>query len=113
MFARLRPSMASVARDPRVLVVAALSVTVLVGLGWGLPGPDTWCADSISPRSVGLGAIVETYRPGHFHTYPPLHTGLLTVLSLPWMALAYSRVGSNIDALASELLKPLYMTGIE
>ena len=38
---------------------------------------------------------------------------LLTVLSLPWMGLAASRVGAGIDALGAELIKPLYMTGIE
>ena len=60
---------------------------------WGLPGTSTWAVDSISPRSCGLGAIVETYWPGHFHTYPALHMGLLTILSLPWLALAALRVG--------------------
>ncbi len=38
---------------------------------------------------------------------------LLTVLSLPWMAVAAARAGTNIEALAAELIKPIYMTGIE
>jgi len=104
---------AAARRKAEMLVLAGFALTVLVGCGWGLPGSDSWAADSISPRSCGLGAIVETYRPGHFHTYPPLQTLLLTVLSLPWMALAAARAGLNPDALGLELIKPLYMTAIE
>ena len=100
-------------RGPESLVLVAFAISIAIGFTWGLPGPDTWCADSISPRSCGLGAIVETYWPGHFHTYPPLHMALLTLLSLPWTGLAASRVGIHPDALGAELLKPLYMTGIE
>lgn len=95
------------------LVLATFGLFVAVGLTWGLPGPDTWCVDSMSPRSCGLGAIAETYRPGHFHTYPPLHMAILTVISLPWIGWAVSRVGTTTDLLQHELLHPIYMTGIE
>ena len=98
-------------RERAVLVATALAIAV--GFTWGLPGSHAWAADSISPRSCGLGAIVETYRPGHFHTYPPLHMALLTLLSLPWMGIAAASVGTAPDALEAELIKPLYMTGIE
>ncbi len=100
-------------RDPATIVYAAFALAIAVGFAWGLPGTDSWAADSISPRSCGLGAIVETYWPGHFHHYPPLHMALLTVLSLPWIGLAAARSGPGTDALAAELIKPLYMTGIE
>jgi hypothetical protein len=100
-------------RDPAVVLQIALGVAIAVGFSWGLPGSDSWMADAISPRSCGLGAIAETYLPGHYHKYPPLHMALLTVLSLPWMGLAASRVGTGIGALGAELIKPLYMTGIE
>lgn len=94
-------------------MLATFGLFAAVGLTWGLPGPDTWCVDSMSPRSCGLGAIAETYRPGHFHTYPPLHMAILTVVSLPWIGLAASRAGTSLDLLRPELLHPLYMTGIE
>jgi hypothetical protein len=100
-------------RKAEAWVLAAFALAVAIGCGWGLPGSDSWAADSISPRSCGLGAIVETYRPGHFHAYPPLQMLALTLLSLPWMALALARVGANVDALSLELIKPLYMTAIE
>ncbi|MGD0678892.1 MAG: hypothetical protein ABSC94_26100 [Polyangiaceae bacterium] len=94
-------------------VLFAFGVAVATGFTWGLPGSHSWAADSISPRSCGLGAIVETYRPGHFHTYPPLHMALLSLLSLPWIALAATRVGTGEQALGLELIKVSYMTGIE
>ncbi len=100
-----------IVRARHVLLVFA--VAVAVGCTWGLPGPDAWCADSISPRSCGLFAIAETYRWGHYHVYAPLHMAVLTLVSLPWVALAAGRVGTGIGALGAELIKPLYMTGIE
>jgi hypothetical protein len=102
-----------VLRDPATLVQILFALAVVVGSSWGLPGSDSWADDAISPRSCGLGAIVETYWPGHFHHYPPLHMALLTLVALPWMGLAAMRVGANADALGAELVKPLYMTGIE
>jgi len=99
--------------EPAIVVQAAFALAVAVGFLWGLPGSDSWAADSISPRSCGLGAIVETYWPRHFHHYPPLHMALLTLVSIPWIGLAVSQSGTGIDALGAELVKPLYMTGIE
>ncbi|HEX3772152.1 MAG TPA: hypothetical protein VHV30_14850 [Polyangiaceae bacterium] len=98
---------------PERAVLAAFALAVAVAFTWGLPNSTTWAVDAISPRSCGLGAIVETYWPGHYHTYPALHMALLTVLSLPWIALAAARAGASVGALGDELIKPLYMTGIE
>ncbi|MEO6418330.1 MAG: hypothetical protein ABIP39_02920 [Polyangiaceae bacterium] len=101
-------------RDPRTLVLAGFALATVIGCTWGLPGSTAWVADSISPRSCGLGAVVENFIPGHFQHYPPLHMALLTIVSLPWMAAAAAHVGvANIDALGLELIKPVYMTGIE
>jgi hypothetical protein len=97
----------------RWAVIALLIVSLVVGFFWGLPNGDSWAADSISPRSCGLFAIAETYTPGHFHTYPPLQMALLTIVTLPFAAIAVSHAGTNIDALGAELIKPFYMTGIE
>jgi hypothetical protein len=105
--------MARLGSRMKALVLAGFAAAIGAGFTWGLPGPDTWAVDSISPRSCGLGAIVETYWPGHWHHYPPLHMAILTVVSLPWMSLALHRAGAGLDALSTELLKPFYMTGIE
>ena len=109
----LRTKLAAFANDKTNLALAPLALGIFVACWWGLPNTDTWVADSVSPRTCGLGAIVETYWPGHFHNYPPLHTAILTVFSLPWILLALVRVGANQDALNAELVKPLYMTAIE
>ena len=101
------------ARTADAWIVAAFVVAALVGIGWGLPGSDAWAADAISPRAAGLGAIAETYLPGHHHQYPPLHMLLLTVLSLPFIGLAAVRSAGGTDLLARELIEPFYMTGIE
>ena len=113
MFDRARSVAARRLREPETIVFAAFAACVAVGFTWGLPSSQTWAADSISPRSCGLGAIVEMYTPGHFQHYSPLQMALMTVLSLPWMAAAASRVGLGIDALGEELIHPVYMTGIE
>jgi hypothetical protein len=113
MMARLGSRMKPRVRRAPAIVLAGFAAAISAGFTWGLPGPDTWAVDSISPRSCGLGAIVETYWPGHWHHYPPLHMAILTVVSLPWMSLALHRAGAGLDALTTELLKPFYMTGIE
>ncbi|MGH7285279.1 MAG: ArnT family glycosyltransferase, partial [Polyangiaceae bacterium] len=109
----LRAKIRALADDKTNLALAPLALGIFVACWWGLPNTDTWSADSVSPRTCGLGAIVETYWPGHFHNYPPLHTAILTVFSLPWILLAMARVGTSPDALNAELVKPLYMTAIE
>lgn len=109
----LRQRWSAFANDRTNLALVPLALGILVACWWGLPCTDSWSADSVSPRTCGLGAIVETYWPGHFHNYPPLHTAILTVFSLPWILLGVARVGANQDALNAELVKPLYMTAIE
>jgi hypothetical protein len=112
MFERVREAWTETNAAERA-VVLAFALAIAVGFTWGLPNSNTWAVDSMSPRSCGLGAIVETYWPGHYHTYPALHMGLLTLLSLPWIAVAAARAGLQVDALGAELIKPFYMTGIE
>jgi hypothetical protein len=109
----VRSALARAVRDPRAWLVALAVVFASIGLGWGLPGSDTWAEDAISPRSCGLFAIVQTYLPGHFHQYPPLHMALLTVTSLPWVAMAAARAGTDSAALETALLDPRTMTPIE
>ena len=113
MVERLRSVLGERLLQPETLVLALVVLAAAIGFAWGLPGGDSWAADSISPRSCGLGAIIETYWPGHYHSRPPLHMAILTVASLPWMALAVARAGTDMGQLADELIKPLPMTGIE
>lgn len=101
-------------RDPFVWVVAVFVVACVAGAGWDLPCTDAWHNDALAPRPAGLGAVVETWRWGHFFRYPPLHLALLTVLSLPWILLAVVRTGGGgQDALARALIEPQYMTPVD
>lgn len=98
------------ARTPLTWVVVAFAVLVLVGSWWNLPCTDAWSNDEVSPRASTLGAVFETWTPGHFFRYPPLHVLLLTVLQSPVILVAGLRVGFSQDALAKELIEPGYMT---
>ena len=114
MKALLRRLRAPDPRDPFTWIVALFVLACLAGSGWDLPCTDAWHNDALSPRPCGLGAVVETWRPGHFFRYPPLQTLLLTLLSFPWIALAALRAPSLAqEALLQELIQPRYMTPIE
>ncbi len=89
---------------PRRAVLAFSLVVSLVGIGWGLPGSESWAADAASPRGAGLGAILETYAAGHHHIYPPLHMLLLTVLALPVVLWGVATAGTRPAALEAALI---------
>jgi hypothetical protein len=97
----------------RRAVLLATAILTAVGIWWGLPGSESWAADAISPRGAGLGAIVETYAPGHHHIYPPLHMLLLTVLSLPVLGWGVATAGTSPAALEAALIQTGPMTVIE
>ncbi len=98
---------------PRRAVLALTLVVGLVGIGWGLPGSESWAADAASPRGAGLGAILETYVSGHHHIYPPLHMLILTVLSLPVIAWGAATAGTSPAALEAALIQVGPMTIVE
>lgn len=93
-----------------VLVVAALLHGV--GIGWGLPASDAWDNDGVAPRDF-LPGLAETFTPGHYYTYPPLHLALLSVLSLPELVIAIAKAGSlSIQAVMPVILGTPYMTAM-
>ncbi len=99
-------------RGPRWLYVAALAALV-PGVGWGLPHSESWANDAVSPRSSGLFAIALPYWWGHFHTYPPLHMLILTVLCLPVTGIASGVALVTHRGIEDVLLLPVTMTSIE
>lgn len=78
---------------PERVVLFAVAILRVVGIGWGLPASDGWDVDGIAPRDF-LPGVVETFTPGHYFTYPPLHLALLTVLTLPVTLVALARAPS-------------------
>ena len=69
----------------------------LAGLAWGLPASDGWDDDGVAPRDFLVG-VFETYSPGHYYTYPPLHLVILAVASLPIWVVALARCPSTEPA---------------
>ena len=63
-------------------VLLAMFVLHVIGIGWGMPASDAWEDDGIAPRDFLVGTH-DTYLPGHFFTYPPVHLLTLTLLTSP------------------------------
>jgi hypothetical protein len=97
---------------PMTWIVLGVVVLHTVGIGWGLPGSDGWDNDGVAPRDF-LPGLAETFTPGHFYTYPPVHLALLAVLTLPVTLVGALRAPSfALQDVVSELLAPGYMTTI-
>lgn len=82
---------------PERLVLLAIAVVRVVGLGWGLPASDGWDVDGIAPRDF-LPGLVDTFTPGHYFTYPPFHLALLALLTLPVTLVTLARAPSTAPA---------------
>jgi hypothetical protein len=67
---------------PERVVLFAVAILRVIGIGWGLPASDGWDVDGIAPRDF-LPGLVETFTPGSYFTYPPFHLALLALLTLP------------------------------
>jgi hypothetical protein len=103
---------AAAARSPLAWILSGLFVLRLAGIGWGLPASDGWDNDGVAPRDF-LAGLVETVRPGHYFTYPPVHLALLALVTAPVTALALARAPSLAAAdVVAEVLKVPYMTSI-
>jgi hypothetical protein len=97
MRARLAQLLLTLRTSPLAWVLAAALALHLVGFGWGLPASDAWEDDGIAPRDFMVGAY-ETYNPGHYFTYPPVHLFGLTLLTAPIWGLAIARAPSLAQA---------------
>lgn len=102
--------MSRLARSPLLWILLAAAGLRLAGLFWGLPASDGWDDDGFAPRNF-LTALVLTWKPGAYFTYPPLHALLLAIPALPvagW-ALAHAPSLSQHDVIAI-ITQPQYMT---
>lgn len=104
--------MKSLVRSPMAWILAVVGVLHFVGIGWGLPGSDGWDNDGVAPRDF-LPGLADTFTPGHFYTYPPVHLALLAVVTSPVVLVAALRASSfELNAVVAEILKVPYMTTI-
>ncbi|HEX3343390.1 MAG TPA: glycosyltransferase family 39 protein [Polyangiaceae bacterium] len=110
--AALRHSLAEAWRSPLSWVLAAVFVLHVVGIGWGLPASDGWDNDGVAPRDF-LAGLVETFTPGRFYTYPPVHLVLLALVTAPVTLVALARAPSLAPPdVVHEILHVPYMTTI-
>jgi 4-amino-4-deoxy-L-arabinose transferase-like glycosyltransferase len=96
--------------SPLAWILVAMLAVHLVGITWGLPGADGWDDDGIAPRDF-LSGVYETYAPGSYFTYPPVHLLMLTILTAPGWIVGLVRATSLAphDVIA-ELTRVPYMT---
>src|SRR4051794_17674471 len=100
----------ALARSPLTWILGIVGVLHAVGIGWGLPASDGWDNDGIAPRDFLVG-LVETFTPGHYFTYPPVHLVLLGVVTLPVTLTALLRAPSlDQAAVVGEIVRVPYMT---
>jgi hypothetical protein len=107
MKARLLTLFRELRSSPLAWILCAAFAVHIVGLTWGLPAADAWEDDGIAPRDFLVGAY-ETYLPGHYFTYPPVHLLGLSVLTSPVWGLALARAPSlsQSDVVATMIQVP-------
>jgi 4-amino-4-deoxy-L-arabinose transferase-like glycosyltransferase len=107
---KIRAWLARTVRSPLAWILAASLAVHLVGITWGLPGADGWDDDGIAPRDF-LSGVYESYVPGSFFTYPPVHLLLLTLLTAPGWIVGLARATSlSPHDVIAELTRVPYMT---
>ena len=105
---------ADAARSPLAWVLVGLAGLFATGLGWGLPGSDSWDNDGAAPRDF-LVSVAQTFAKQGFDVaylhLAPLHCALLAVATLPVTIAALASAPSTApDAVVQTLIQTRYMT---
>ncbi len=107
---RVRAS--EIVRSPLAWILLATALLYAPGLGWGLPATDGWDNDGVAPRDFLVG-LLETFTPGRFATYPPVHLGILGLLTAPVTITGLVNAPSLAPPdVVREMLSTAYMTPI-
>ncbi len=108
----LRETWERARKEPLFWLLVATAMLRLVGLGWGMPNSDGWDNDGVAPRDF-LAGLVETFTPGSYYQYPPVHLALLGLLDAPVIVTALLKAPSLAPAdVITEVLAVPYMTVI-
>jgi 4-amino-4-deoxy-L-arabinose transferase-like glycosyltransferase len=108
--ARLAARARVAARSPVAWALLGLAALRAVGIGWGLPASDGWDNDGVAPRDF-LPGLLESFTPGHYTTYPPLHLLVLAVATAPITTIALLHAPSlRPAALVAHFIQVPYMT---
>lgn len=93
-------------------ILLVLAVLRGVEIWWGLPASDGWDTDGVAPRDF-LPGLAQSFTPGKFYTYPPVHLAILAVLTLPVTIIAVIRAPTTaVSAIVHEIIKVPYMTAM-
>jgi hypothetical protein len=93
-------------------ILFAIAILRGIEIWWGLPASDGWDTDGVAPRDF-LPGLAQSFTPGQFYTYPPVHLAILAVLTLPITIVAVIRAPStSITAIVHEIIKVPYMTAM-
>ena len=96
--------------SPLLWILCAAAILRLTTFAWGLPGADGWDDDGIAPRNFLVG-VIQTYTPGSYFTYPPLHMLLLTILTAPgWIIALFNAASLSPRDIIAEITQVSYMT---
>jgi hypothetical protein len=97
-------------QSPLLMIYVLAVVLRLTGLLWGLPSTDGWDDDAVAPRDF-LPGLVQTFTPGEYYTYPPVHLILLAIVSAPiWLFKLATAPSLAPSALVSSFLTARTMT---
>ena len=97
-------------RSPIFWILCAATIIRFAAIGWGLPASDGWDDDGIAPRNFLVG-VAQTYVPGAYFTYPPLHMILLAILTAPgWIIGLFNAPSLSQHEVIAELIRVPYMT---
>jgi hypothetical protein len=86
-------------------LLAGSAVLNAAGIWWGLP--DHWAAIELVPKAV-LDGLRMGFSHGWTDAYPPVHFYLLSVASLPWLALDWLGVVNLAGDVGETLLSLTY-----
>jgi len=95
-------------RSPLFWILLLAAVLRAPGIGWGLPASDGWDDDGVAPRNFLVG-LAQTYMPGSYFTYPPLHMILLALLAMPGLVVALMKAHAltRTDVIAEFIQVPI------
>lgn len=109
-FASIHARLGRCCKSPLLWILCAAAALRAAGILWGLPAADGWDDDGIAPRNFLVG-IIQTYTPGSYFTYPPLHMLLLAVITAPgWIIALFKATSLSQHGVIAEITKIPYMT---
>ncbi|MBN2010367.1 glycosyltransferase family 39 protein [candidate division KSB1 bacterium] len=65
-------------------VWCVLALWLSIGIGWGIPGYDSWAPDEVTPARV-MSGLHTAFSGNWYDTYPPFHYYVISAFYLPFL----------------------------